>query len=214
MASLWQQNLRITWWLGCGAALIFLVVLPVYACSGCDIRKRSEKRACREGNVDACLAVGRYYEGKSDGLFAMVLSNGATSTEAYARACKLGSAIGCERAAFMSMHADNARDPAYTHRDAAHDFASACVDGIDEACAELDDFYGDLINGTLAEDVASRYFLDRCRKDNVGAACYRFGIFMKTPHSKGEVKPNPELEQQMYKEACAKGYKPGCSASR
>lgn len=212
MPSLWQLNLRIRWYLFLGAVLLFILVLPIYACSGCEIRKRNEKRACREGKVDACLVVARYYEAKADGLFGFLLSNAITSNDAYARACKLGSAEACERAAYVILHYDAARDTSYSYADAARDFATACVAGVANACDELYELYDDPRGNSLAEDVSSRLFLDRCRKENDGAACYRFGVFMKAPHAHGEIKPDPALEQAMYKEGCTKGYQPACDA--
>jgi hypothetical protein len=94
--------------------------------------------------------------------------------------------------------------------------ATACVARVARACRELDGLYADprRERATAAESIASRYFLDRCRKHDDGAGCYQFGVFMKTPHLDGTVKPDPDLEREMYREGCEKGDQLACSAAQ
>ena len=51
-----------------------------------NVRHRAEKRACRNGNVKACLYLGTYYEDKAPGIIGFLMSynqDAMTYLEAY-----------------------------------------------------------------------------------------------------------------------------------
>lgn len=63
--------------------IAFPIALFLFAFSSCDIRKRSEKRACRAGDAKQCLEVGKYYEDKQEGIIGFLLSHSDTAIANY-----------------------------------------------------------------------------------------------------------------------------------
>jgi len=55
-----------------------IVLVVVVAFSSCDVRKRSEKKACRQGDVQECLYVAKYYADRSVGIIGFLMSNADT----------------------------------------------------------------------------------------------------------------------------------------
>jgi TPR repeat protein len=143
MATLWQTKAAIRWYLFCFTVVLFLLGLVVFAFSGCDVRQRSAKKACRGGSSAQCLVVGKYYEARMDGLFGFLMSNYATAVEYYGKACKIDSAEGydgCERLGYLILHpADSARDHGYTTDGAYQALRRACANKVTKACDELAD---------------------------------------------------------------------------
>src|SRR5512143_3660886 len=103
---------RLTWRVTFTATIIlFPIALIIFAFSGCNVRKRSEKRACKAGKVEQCLYVGKYYEDKGMGLIPFLMSYNDDAIAYYTRACKLKSGAGCERMLHLLDHgADQAKN--------------------------------------------------------------------------------------------------------
>lgn len=119
--------------------VVFSFALLVYAVSGFDIRQRSAKHACRSGSAEQCLAVGRFYESRTDGLMAFLLSNPVTAETYYDLGCKLGNRASCARLGHMVVVGsyDAARDASFTRSDGLSALRSACDGGERDACLEL-----------------------------------------------------------------------------
>ena len=134
-AFMWQLQMA-------AVAILFPICLVIAAFSGCDIRQRGNKHACRDGAADKCIEVGKFYEARTDGLIATMLSNAVTAEDYYDRACKLNSADGCARLGHMVvavMFYDSIRDSHVTHHQGMKALAKACDGGIKTACHELAD---------------------------------------------------------------------------
>jgi TPR repeat protein len=196
------------------ALVAFPIVVVIATFSGCDIRKRSEKRACRGGAAEPCLALGRYYEAKTDGILGFAMSNGVTATTYYDLGCKHGSNVSCERLGHAVFHRyDSVKDSDVTEEDAVRALAKACVaDASSGACTELGKLYGDYLSGTMVEDLASRFFLDACNKRGEAAGCYEFADFVTADHH--GVAAHPELAKRYFAKACAGGYQAGCARAK
>src|SRR4051812_36860208 len=82
---------KIRWLLVTITLVAFPVALLIFAFSGCDVRLRSEKKACRGGELARCLEVGKFYEDRADGILGFLMSNADTAVAYYHRACKLKS---------------------------------------------------------------------------------------------------------------------------
>jgi TPR repeat protein len=192
--------------------LLFIIVLPIYACSGCDLRKRSEKAACRGGNGDVCLAVGKYYEAKADGILGFAMSNGATAAGFYNLGCKNGSLASCERLGNIMFNGyDSAKDDHLSQADGLRAYAKACLGKLAEACDGIDEAYKAPYEAEEVADVTSRYFLDACKaKDARG--CFEFAKFVRTSH--GEQNADPDLAKQYFGKACDLGDMEGCAKAR
>ncbi len=189
------------------------VVLLVSLFSGCDVRMRSGKRACQAGQGEACLLVGKFYEGKADGIIGFAMSNGATAAQYYGLGCTHGSYACCERLGHITFHGfDSVKDDGYTHADGVDAFAKACVERVPDACSELDDTFTSVMGGSMAEARASRFFLDACNKDGKAEGCYQFARFVTTAH--GDVPAHPDLAKKYFAKACAAGDQDGCARSK
>jgi TPR repeat protein len=123
------------------AITVFPFALLVYAFSGCDLRQRGAKHACRDGHAEQCLAVGKFYEERTDGLIATLLSNATTAKQYYGRACDLKSVDGCARLGHMVVVGSyNAiKDDGFTHENGMAALAKACDAGVIDACREFAD---------------------------------------------------------------------------
>lgn len=123
------------------AIVVFPIAVVIYAFSSCDVRRRGDKHACRDGSAAPCLAVGQFYEDRTDGLVATMLSNATTAKQYYDRACKLGSATGCARFGHMVVSGsyDAMRDDGFTREDGMVALDKACDGGELDACHELAD---------------------------------------------------------------------------
>jgi len=128
-------------------ALFSIIVTPIalviVAFSGCNLRRRADKSACRNGSADRCLAVGEFYEARAAGFIATLLSNATTAEDYYQRACKLGNVRGCARFGHMVAVVrdyDTLRDGDYTDEDGRSALQKACDGGVIDACHELVSF--------------------------------------------------------------------------
>ena len=125
-------------------ALIGLIATPIalviLAFSSCNVRRRADKSACRNGSADRCLAVGHFYEERAMGFVATLLSNATTAEDYYQRACKLGNATGCARFGHMVVVVrdyDTLRDGDFSDEDGISALQKACDGGVMDACHEL-----------------------------------------------------------------------------
>ena len=99
---------KILFW---GPIILFPFALIVFAFSGCNVRHRAEKRACRNGDVKACLYLGTYYEAKAPGIIGFLLSYNDDAIVYLHHACKAHSVEACERMYKASEHgADQAKN--------------------------------------------------------------------------------------------------------
>lgn len=121
------------------------IALVILAFSGCDIRRRADKSACRDGSAERCLEVGHFYEERSSGFVATLLSNATTAKNYYQRACKLGNVTGCARFGHMVVVGtyDTMRDDDFTREDGIGALDKACNGGLIDACHELIDVVDD-----------------------------------------------------------------------
>ncbi|HSN26866.1 MAG TPA: hypothetical protein VLT45_11285, partial [Kofleriaceae bacterium] len=122
------------------AVFVFPFAIVVYLFSSCDLRRRGDKHACLAGNGERCLAVGQFYEARTDGLIATMLSNATTAKSYYNRACTLGNALGCARFGHMMLNSyDAIRDDDFTQAQGIAALGKACDGGQTDACRELAD---------------------------------------------------------------------------
>ena len=162
------------------SVVVFLLGLVVFAFSSCEIRKRSEKKACKAGDVDKCLEVGKYYEDKSagGGLITFLFSHGDTSIAYYYRACKLKSARGCERMSYMLEHGpDQAKNLSTELTDVADALITDCAERVEGTCDQLWEFGDKHVSGNGNDWVfvrAGQAFDKLCAAGNVDA-CYWLG---------------------------------------
>lgn len=121
------------------------VALITLAFSSCNLRRRADKRACRNGSAERCLAVGQFYEERTSGFFATFLSNATTAQDYYDRACKLGNVKGCARLGHMVVVGTygTIRDSDFTRKDGVSALEKACDGGVIDACHELIDVVDD-----------------------------------------------------------------------
>jgi len=120
-------------------AIMFPVALIFMAFSGCDIRQRSAKHACRDGSAAQCLAVGEFYESRTGGMIAYLLSNATTAERYYNLGCKHGSSKSCARFGHMIVNAsyDSMFDSGFSNADGMTALETACDGGEIDACREL-----------------------------------------------------------------------------
>ena len=121
------------------AIIVFPIALAIYALSSCDVRRRGDKHACRDGSAAPCLAVGHFYEERAEGLVATMLSNATTAKHYYERACELGNTAGCARFGHMMVVGsyDVMKDDDFSRADGMAALDKACTGGELAACNEL-----------------------------------------------------------------------------
>jgi TPR repeat protein len=186
------------------SALVVLVTGLIVAFGavfgGCNVRYRSQRSACRAGDVNACLSVARIYEAKSGALLADVLHYDAAVREHFERACNLRSAEGCYRFAEKAYDADGpTRLRAYT---------TGCEGGIQASCAGLGDLYAG--GGPFPRDDARAltYYAPSCAA-KVGSACRMLGYF----HSQGRARlPKDDAAAlDFFQQGCTAGDQAACT---
>jgi TPR repeat protein len=193
--------------------ILFFASLPIVGCSGCNLRRRGDKRACRNGNVDKCLALGAYYEGKTDGLLGFLMSNGATASDYYFRACKLKSGAGCVK--MRSLHYDSAKDPSFSITEEADALIATCAEerptssrSDQLACDQLWDFMDGV---DWAQNRAAHKLDDLCAA-GTASACYWVGRM----HGQelGGLHNTWDEVIPLYEKACTNGVDPACIAAQ
>jgi TPR repeat protein len=186
----------------------FGVVLVIFAFSSCEVRKRSEKRACRNGDVEECLYVGRYYEAKADGIIGFAMSNADTAIANYYRACRLKSAVGCERMMYLMSHSDQAKNLSTELTDIADALIEACAARVDGGCLQLWDY----MDGRDWVGNRSAIAFERMCNAGTGEACYRLGRM----HGQNLGGQHNVLEEvvPIYEKGCANGSKDACNSAQ
>src|SRR3569623_150519 len=121
------------------AVSVFPIALIFAMFSICDLRRRGDKHACQNGSAEACLAVGRLYEARTDGLLAFLLSYPKTAKDYYQRGCKVGNVTSCARFGHMKIpnSYDSLHDDDGTRADGMAALSTACNGGITDSCHEL-----------------------------------------------------------------------------
>jgi TPR repeat protein len=186
----------------------FPIALLLFAFSSCEVRKRSEKQACRAGDVAQCLYVGKYYEDKQDGIIGFLMSNADTAIANYYQACKLKSPVGCDRMMYLLAHSDQAKNLSTELTDIADALIDACTARVRGACDQLWAY----MNGS--DWVANRSaaaFEVRCN-GGIGEACYRLGR-MRGQSLGGMQNVLPEMIR-LYDKGCASGSQEACSGAK
>jgi len=188
--------------------LAFVVVLLIVTFSGFEIRKRSEKQACRNGEVAQCLSVGKYYEDKEDGIIGYAMSNADTAIANYYRACRLKSSAGCERMMYVFVHGEQAKNLSTDLADMADALIEACAARVDGGCTELWSF----MDGRDWVGVRSVIGFDRLCNAGAGEACYQLGRM----HGQSLGGQHNVLEEVLpiYEKGCASGSKDACKSAQ
>jgi len=196
---------RLVWAL---TLIAFPVALVLFAFSSCDVRKRSEKKACKAGDVEQCLYVGKYYEDKQGGLVGFAMSHADTAIAYYFQACKLKSATGCERMLYVFKHGEQAKNLSTELADMADALINACAERVTGACDQLAAFMDE------RDWVANRSaiaFEQRCDTGN-GEACYRLGTMHA--HDLGGLHNVLEEILPLYEKACAAKVENACELAQ
>jgi hypothetical protein len=196
---------RIVWTL---TLVAFPIALLVFAFSSCSLRKRSEKAACRDGDVAQCMYVGKYYEDKQGGIIAFLMSYADDSLRYYFEACKLKSAPGCERMLYVLAHGEQAKNLSTDLGDIADALIGDCADNVGDTCQQLWAFMGDR---DWAQNRSAIAFDKRCAAGN-GWACYIFGR-MHGQNLGGQHNIAEEVIP-LYDKACGSGIQDGCTAAK
>jgi uncharacterized protein len=193
------SNMAVTIGLLCVVAtvLIFLFGLLFH---GCDVRYRSQKAACRAGDVQQCLAVAKIYEEK-DSVFSDVLHYGDTIRESYRRACDLHSPEGCAGWVKGSIDDDEAAKRVLAYQ-------IACDGGIATSCFELGDLYarGKDVPHDDARGLA--LYLKSCTA-KVGEGCEDAAILRAL--GRGGSPADDAAALELDKQGCAAGDKDACA---
>jgi TPR repeat protein len=146
----------------------FPIALMIVAFSSCDIRKRSEKHACKAGDVEQCLAVGTYYDDKRGGIVAFLASYSNVATVYYFEACKHASPTGCARMLDVYEHGESARNPTVDATEVADALIEACAASLADGCKQLESF---MAEGVWVENRSAQAFARQCTAGR-GRACW------------------------------------------
>jgi hypothetical protein len=132
-----------------GPIILFPFALFVFAFSSCNVRHRAEKRACRGGDVKACLYLGTYYEDKAPGIIGFLMSYNQDAMTYLDYGCKAKSVEACEQMYQVFAHgADQAKNGSVPLTDTADELIWGCAAGHDTLCDDLYDMmnhYGDWV---------------------------------------------------------------------
>ena len=186
----------------------FPIALLIFAFSSCEVRKRSEKKACRAGDVARCLFVGKYYEDKQDGIIGFLMSHADTAIANYYQACKLKSPVGCARMMYLLSHSDQAKNLSTELTDIADALIDACTARVTGACDQLWAF---MDGRDWVANRSATAFEGRCNAGD-GEACYRLGR-MHGQNLGGQQNVLAEVIR-LYDKACASGTQEACSGAR
>jgi hypothetical protein len=154
-----------------GPIILFPFALIVFAFSSCNVRHRAEKRACRGGDVKACLYLGTYYEDKAPGILGFLMSYNQDAMTYLDYGCKAKSVEACEQMYQVFAHgADQAKNGSVPLTDTADELIWGCAAGHDTLCDDLfdmSDHYGDWV-----ERRAAMAFDKACNAGNA-MACFK-----------------------------------------
>ena len=195
----------ITFW---SLAIGFPIALIIFAFSGCNLRKRADKRACKAGSVDKCLEVAQFYDGKRGGIIAFLMSYADDATVYYLEACKLSSPDGCEHMLDVYQHGEQAKNLSVELSAIADALINACVADLAKGCTELETFMAEgdwvLVRSSLA-------FKRSCDAGRAQACYMLAGMHMKELvglHNSG-ADVLPKLDK-----ACASKFKDSCEMAK
>jgi len=209
MASTSAASWKIYWFVFKITLVIFPIALLVCAFSFCEVRKRSEKQACRGGDVARCVEVGKYYEAKADGILGFLMSHADTAIANYYRACKLKSSVGCERMVYMLGHSEQARNLSTEQTDMADALIDACGANVTDACTQLFTF---MDQGDWVAKRSAMAFEQRCNTTGEGQACF----ILARLHVLDLGGEHNVLEEvlALYDKACKGGIADGCNGAQ
>lgn len=157
--STYSVDRKIRWLLFKITLVAFPIALVIFAFSSCELRMRSEKKACRGGDLDRCLEVGKYYEAKADGILGFLMSHADTAIAYDYRACRLKSAVGCERMVYLLSHSEQAKNLSTEVTDMADALIDSCAARVDGACDQLWSF---MDQGDWVANRSAAAFQRRC----------------------------------------------------
>jgi len=154
-----------------GPIIVMPFALLIFAFSGCNIRKRAEKRACRNGDVKACIELGKYYEDKAPGIIGFLMSYNNDAQVYLDYGCKAKSVEACEKMYEVFAHgADQAKNASVPLTDTADELIWGCGAAHDTLCDDLFDMashYGDWV-----AERAAKAFDKECTGGNA-MACFQ-----------------------------------------
>lgn len=154
--------------------ILFPFALLIFGFSSCNVRKRSEKRACRAGDVKACLELGTYYEDKAPGIIGFLMSYNDDALTYLDHGCKARSVEACEQMYKVFAHgADQAKNGSVPMTDVADGLMWGCAASDDPLCADLWDMmnhYGDWV-----EERTATSFEKLCNQGNA-YACFELVV--------------------------------------
>ena len=147
-------------------AVLFPIALIIYAFSGCDVRRRADEARLPRWVGRPVPRGWKFYEARTDGLFATLLSNATTAKDYYDRACKLGNATGCARLGHMVVVGayDVISDDAFTRAYGIRTLKKGCDGGDMGACSELADAVDSATAVPVLEKVCAGGDKDGCNK--------------------------------------------------
>jgi TPR repeat protein len=200
-----RLNTTIGFW---SMAIGFPIALIIFAFSGCNLRKRADKRACKAGSVDKCLEVGQYYDAKRGGIIAFLMSYADDATVYYLEACKLSSPDGCEHMLDVYEHGEQAKNLSVDTTAIADALIEACVADLAKGCTELESFAG---VGDWVLVRSSEAFKRHCDAGSAQACYMLAGMDMKELAGLHNTAADvlPKLDK-----ACASKLKDSCELAR
>jgi TPR repeat protein len=194
----------LTWWI---AIIVFPVVVLMMVFSSCDVRKRSEKRACKAGDLQQCLDVAKYYEDKGHGIISFAMSHGDMALAYYFRACKLKSSVGCDGMLNMFRNDESVKSSTST-ADVADALIDACADQVDNGQKNLESFMSE---GDWVANRSAIAFKKRCDSGNAHA-CYLLGNMAS--RNQGGMHNTFEEVLPAYDKACGAHEKDSCELAK
>ncbi|MEO9157688.1 MAG: hypothetical protein ABI591_18880 [Kofleriaceae bacterium] len=192
------------------AIILFPIGLVMFAFSSCDVRKRSEKHACKTGDLEQCLSVAKYYDDKQagKGIISFLMSHSDTAIAYYFRACKLESSTGCDRMLDLFHHGEQAKNLSTDTADIADALIDACVERVVHGCDDLEAF---MKEGDWVENRSAIAFKKRC-DGGTAQACFRLAAMHGA--NLGGLHNNREEVVPLYDKACAAHIENSCELAQ
>lgn len=204
MSATSRMQWKVYWFLCCVTAVLFVSGLVVFAFSGFEVRQRAAKHACEQGKVDACVQVARYYEERSQGLVAFLLSNSDTAIRYHTRACAGLAGPSCERMVFLLKNAEQARDLSTPLTELVDAAIKACIAQVPGACDHLGELFD---QGDWVAVRAARAFQRGC-DEGTPEACFRLAVFHA--NELGGLDKTLEKILPLYEKGCAGHIEQSC----
>ena len=193
-----------------GPIILFPFALMVFAFSGCNIRKRPEKRACRAGDVKACLELGKFYEVKVPGIIGFLMSYNEDAIEYLHVGCKAHSVEACERMYTASEHgADQAKNASVELTEIADNMTWGCAAGHDTLCDDLWEMMN--THGDWVAQRSATSFEKACNEGNAQAC---FELVVMHQQKLGGLKNIVEEVIPLLDKACAGNINDSCKTAQ